>query len=345
LQSSLQELGIQVMEIRGEVLISKEKFRQINEERIEEGVQVFANPRNAAAGSLRMRDASEVAKRGLETFMYHIGYMVDDNNSNLLDEKFSTHKGNLDLLHNLGFKTPLNETKACSNIEEAIDYCRQWEAKRDNYEYEIDGMVIKVMDLKLYDKIGATSHHPRWAMAYKFKSRKAITELKNVVFQVGRTGAITPVAKLDQVSIGGVIVSSVSLFNEDFVKDKDIRIGDKVIIERAGDVIPYIVNSVIEDRSGKERRIDFPTTCPSCEEKLVKNEEEIAWRCININCEAQQMEKLIHFASKNAMDIDGLGKAIIKRFFELNLLKTIKDIYQLNYEEILALDGFSGSIC
>ncbi|MFN3787394.1 MAG: NAD-dependent DNA ligase LigA [Sulfurihydrogenibium azorense] len=216
LSAKFSSYGIDKVEIRGEVLIRKDIFKRINEQRLEEGLPLFANPRNAAAGSIRLQDPKEVAKRGLEAFVYQITYAEKDG-KNLLGTVLKKHSDNIKMLHLLGFKTPYEVLKVCNGIDEVIDYCREWERKRDNYPYEIDGMVIKVNDISLYEKLGFTSHHPRWAIAYKFKARQATTKIIDVVFQVGRTGAITPVAKLQPVEIGGVIVSSVSLFNEDFI--------------------------------------------------------------------------------------------------------------------------------
>ena len=201
-------------------------------------------------------------------------------------------------------------------------------------------MVIKVNDFELQDRMGMTSHHPRWAMAFKFKARQATSKLLRVEYQVGRTGNIGPVAKLEPVAIGGVTVSSVSLFNEDVIREKDLRIGDTVLVERAGDVIPYIVKSLHELRTGKEQPIKFPSTCPACGTELYRAEEEAAWRCTNINCSAQVLERLMHFASKDAMDIRGLGEANIRKFYELGLLRSIPQIYQLDFDAIAQLEGF-----
>ncbi|EEP59882.1 DNA ligase, NAD-dependent, partial [Sulfurihydrogenibium yellowstonense SS-5] len=300
LSAKFSQYGIDKVEIRGEVLIRKDLFKKMNEERLEEGLPLFANPRNAAAGSIRLQDPSEVAKRNLEAFVYHITYAEKDG-KNLLGTVLKKHSDNIKMLHELGFKTPYPVMKVCIGIEEVIQYCEEWQRKRDTYPYEIDGMVIKVNDISLYDKLGFTSHHPRWAIAFKFKARQATTKIINVVFQVGRTGAITPVAKLEPVEIGGVIVSSVSLINEDFIREKDIRIGDTVLVERAGDVIPYVVMVIKEARTGNEKPIEFPKTCPSCGSPIVKPPGEAVYRCVNINCPAQVIERLIHFASKDAM--------------------------------------------
>ena len=342
LSADFSSYGIKTVEIRGEVLMNKEIFKKLNHERLEEGLPPFANPRNAAAGSLRLQNPKEVAKRKLEAFVYQITYATDKDGNNLLGTKIKKHDEAIKMLYNLGFRTPIpgKELKVCKNIDEVISYCEEWEKKRDEYPYEIDGMVIKVNDISLYDKLGMTSHHPRWAIAFKFKARQATTRIVKVVFQVGRTGAITPVAKLEPVEIGGVTVSSVSLINEDFIKEKDIRIGDMVLVERAGDVIPYIVKVIKEARTGEEKPIVFPKNCPSCGSPLVKLPEEAVWRCVNINCPAQVVERIIYFASKDAMDIRGLGEATVRKFYKLGFLKKIPDIYRLPYEKIKNLEGW-----
>lgn len=340
LSALFSKYGIKKVEIRGEVLIKKEIFKRLNEDRIKEGFTPFANPRNMAAGSIRLQDPKEVAKRNLEAFVYQITYAEDEKGENILGKLLLKHSENVEMLHLLGFKTPFEVMKVCKGIDEVIDYCNYWQEKRDSYPYEIDGMVIKVNDIPLYEKLGFTSHHPRWAIAYKFKARQATTKILNVVFQVGRTGAITPVAKLEPVEIGGVIVSSVSLINEDFIREKDIRVGDTVLVERAGDVIPYVVMSIKEARTGNEKPIEFPKTCPSCGYPVKRPLGEAVYRCFNIDCPAQVVERVIHFASKDAMDIRGFSEATVKKFYKLNLLKSIPDIYRLNFNLIKQLPGF-----
>ena len=257
-----------------------------------------------------------------------------------------THSKTINILHELGFKTPfLDENSATKNetyqnIEEVIVACNKWREQRENYPYEIDGVVIKVNNYKLQDLAGNTSHHPRWAVALKFDAKQATTILENVEFQVGRTGAITPVAKLKTVHLAGANISNASLHNEDFIQEKDIKIGDTVVIERAGDVIPYIVQVLKEKRTGEEETVSFPEHCPSCKEKTEKSEGESVWRCINSSCPAQVEERLIHFVSKGAMDIRGLGRDIVKRFFKDELLKQIPDIYNLDYQKISTLEGW-----
>jgi DNA ligase (NAD+) len=244
------------------------------------------------------------------------------------------------MLWNLGFRSPQKEKKVIKGIAGVINHCNEFEVKRDTLPYEIDGMVIKVNDIALQDKMGMTTHHPRWAIAYKFKARQATSKLLNVEFQVGRTGSITPVAKIQPVPVGGVTVSSISLFNEEVIKEKDLMIGDAVLIERAGDVIPYIVKSLADVRTGNETKIIFPKNCPVCDSKLFKEEEEAVWRCINIECPAQVAERIIHFVSKDAMDIRGFGDANVRKFYELGLLKDIPGIYKLDFFIISQQEGF-----
>lgn len=342
LQAQFSGYEINTVEIRGEVMMSKKAFEAFNEQMIEQNLPPLANPRNAAAGSLRMKDPKEVAKRKLEAFLYNISYYTStgEKREAAKEKMLHTHAGNLQMLWNLGFRSPMNEMKVVKGIQEVISYCAEFEARRDDLPFEIDGMVIKVNDLDLQDAMGMTTHHPRWAIAYKFKARQATSKLRKVDFQVGRTGSITPVAKIDPVLIGGVTVGSISLFNEDVIKEKDLMIGDSVLVERAGDVIPYIVKSLAEVRDGSEQQIDFPTTCPACNSQLYKEEGEAVWRCINIECPAQVVERMIHFVSKDAMDIKSFGEANLRKFYELGLLKDIPGIYQLDFEEIGKLPGF-----
>ncbi|MBL7764889.1 MAG: NAD-dependent DNA ligase LigA [Chitinophagaceae bacterium] len=328
--------GISLLEVRGEVVLTKEKFKQYNERLIAEGIPLLANPRNAASGSLRIKDSTEVSKRGLDAFLYHISFWQTVNG----ERPYQTHYESLQLLHALGCKTSLKDAKLFQGITEVIDYCAEIESGRDALPYEIDGAVIKINRIDLQDKIGQTSHHPRWAMAYKFKARQASSKLLQVEYQVGRTGSVTPVAKIEPVSVGGVTVSSISLFNEEVVKEKNLMIGDTLLIERAGDVIPYVVKSFPELRTGIETPIIFPVNCPVCREVLYKPEAEAVWRCTNINCKAQVIERIIHFASKDAMDIRGLGDALVRKFYEQGFLNTIDGIYHIPFEQMKGLEGF-----
>jgi DNA ligase (NAD+) len=363
LSAAFSRYGIHMIEIRGEVLMNKDSFKKYNDQLAEQGAPPLANPRNAAAGSLRIKDSKEVSRRNLEAFLYHVSYfstiegwqMADGHISAVgedpaaggagraelpMHQALKTHSGSLKMLWDLGFRSPQKEKQVLKGIKAVVDYCHRFEQQRDDLPYEIDGMVIKVNSIALQDRMGMTTHHPRWAIAFKFKARQATSTLRKVEFQVGRTGSITPVAKIDPVPLSGVTVSSVSLFNEEMVREKDLRIGDQVLVERAGDVIPYIVKSLPEVRTGKEKAIVFPTHCPVCETKLEKPEEEAVWRCVNINCPAQVVERIIHFASKDAMDIRSFGDANVRKFFDLGFLKDIPGIYRLPYDKIRALEGF-----
>ncbi len=332
------QYGISQIEIRGEIIMSKSSFDKYNQILVSKGDAPLANPRNAASGSLRMKDPKEVAQRNLDAFLYHISYFQTIDGRKV--EELSSHAGSLQLLWDLGFRSPQKEKRVVQGIQLVIDYCLEFETKRDDLPYEIDGMVVKVNSLAIQEKLGMTSHHPRWAIAYKFKARQATTRLKNIEFQVGRTGAVTPVAKLDPVYLGGVTVSSISVHNEDYIKEKDLKIGDHVLIERAGDVIPQIVKSLPELRNGTETSILFPKQCPVCKSVLFKEESEAVWRCINIECEAQVVEKMIHFVSKDAMDIKSFGEANVRKFYELGYLKDIPGIYNLPYDLIGSMEGF-----
>lgn len=333
--------GIQLIEIRGEVIMNKQSFERYNEKLMEQGLPIMANPRNAAAGSLRMKDPKEVAKRNLTAFLYHVSYYIKlSGQKSQMPELLETHAGMLQMLWECGLHSPIKERKIVKGIAKVIEQVEAFEHLRDTLPYEIDGMVIKVNNLALQEALGMTSHHPRWAIAYKFKARQATTVLNAIEFQVGRTGAVTPVAKLTPVAIGGVTVSSISVHNEDYIKEKDLKIGDTVLIERAGDVIPQIVKSLPELRNGSEKPIHFPKHCPVCYSPLFKEDGEAVWRCVNIECKAQVVERIIHFVSKDAMDIKNLGEANIRRFYELGLLKDIPGIYKLDFSAIAQLDGF-----
>lgn len=336
LTAAFSEHNLQTVEIRGEALINKMAFKKFNEALAEQGIPPLANPRNAASGTLRIKDPLEVSRRKLEAFTYHISYYTFSGN----EDPLTKHAQTLELLWDLGFRSPNKEKKVLQGIDDVINYCNDFEVQRDALPYEIDGMVIKVNDFALQDKMGMTTHHPRWAIAYKFAARQATSKLLRVEYQVGRTGNIGPVAKIEPVPIGGVTVGSISLFNEDNIREKDIRIGDTVLVERAGDVIPYIVKSFPELRTGSEQEIKFPTHCPSCGDELYRLEEEAAWRCTNIACPAQILERLLHFTSRNAMDIRGLGEAIIRKFYDMGFLKSLPGIYTLDYEKIGTLEGF-----
>ena len=346
LQAPFSEVGIQKVELRGEAIIRKDVFEKLNEARAKDGLTLFANPRNSATGGLRTKDPSETASRKIEAFLYQLGYASDADGNDKMND-LQTQSASIQLLENLGFKVPLAASKTLmperavfKNIAEAADYCIKWQEQREQYPYEVDGMVIKVNDLALQQRVGSTAHHPRWAIAFKFKAKQATTKLLNVEFQVGKIGSITPVAKLEPVALAGVTVSSVSMHNEDFIRNKDIRLGDTVLVERAGDVIPYIVKPMEELRDGSEQEIVFPDTCPVCHTQLVRQEDEAAWRCENPECEAQVVARMVHHVSKHAMDIEGFGESIVERFYKLGWLRSIADIYRLDYEQVAQLEGF-----
>lgn len=346
LSAPFAKYGIEQIEIRGEVLMTKAAFKKYNDGLAEQGLPPLANPRNAASGSLRIKDPAIVAKRNLEAFLYNVSYYTTLASTQMTDDRkeaaklLDSHAGTLEMLWECGFRSPQKEKQVVKGIDEVIKHVHDFEEMRDTLPYEIDGMVIKVNSIDLQDKMGMTTHHPRWAIAFKFKARQATTKLRAVEFQVGRTGAVTPVAKLDPVGIGGVTVGSISIHNEDYIKEKDLMIGDTVLIERAGDVIPQIVKSMPELRTGEERHIIYPKKCPVCESELYRPEEEAVWRCINIECPAQVVERMIHFVSKDAMDIKSFGEANVRKFYELGLLKDVPGIYTLDFGEIGKLEGF-----
>jgi DNA ligase (NAD+) len=336
-QVDFKKLGYETVELRGEVVINKAVFEKMNEQREEQGLSTFQNTRNTASGSLRMKDSAEVKNRNLEAFIYSVGFIKPELGEGNLEVSQSK---NIEVLSQLGFQSAQGLGKVCRTIDDVINFCREWEEKRAHYEYDIDGMVVKLNSIQQQLSLGATSHHPKWAIAYKFKAIEKPTKLLNIEYQVGRTGIVTPVAKVEAVSVGGVTVRSISLHNEDNIKSKDIRIGDIVFIERAGDVIPQITRVDINERQDVQD-FEYIKTCPSCSSELIRREGEAAWRCINTElCPAQSLEKIIYFASKDAMNINGLGKDIIKRFIELGLITDIPSIYQLNYEKILKLEGW-----
>ncbi|MBC6993702.1 NAD-dependent DNA ligase LigA [Neolewinella lacunae] len=343
--AAFSKYGLHRVEVRGEVIIRKDRFAKMNAEREQDGKVLYANPRNTATGGLRMKSPAEVAERNLEAFIYSFGYGVDAAGNDAV-QALGTHSRALDVLTELGFKVPASgsERTHAPDIAAAAAFCAQWERQRDAYPYEIDGMVVKVDDLVLQERAGYTSHHPRWAIAYKFAAKQATTTLENVEYQVGKIGTITPVAKTTPVSLAGVMISSVSLHNEDFIRDKDLRLGDKVLLERAGDVIPYIVKPLADLRDGSERPIVWPLTCPINTTAevvpLVRESGEAAWRCPHCVCGAQDLQRIIFHVSKAAMDIDGMGKRYVEQFHARGWLNTIVDVYRLPYEWISVLDGF-----
>ncbi|MCA0984347.1 NAD-dependent DNA ligase LigA [Halobacillus yeomjeoni] len=319
----------ETIEVRGEAYMPKPSFIKLNEAREAKEEEPFANPRNAAAGSLRQLDPKIAASRNLDIFTYGVGLWEDD--------PAESHSEHLETLKELGLKTN-PEWKRCKDIEEVIEYVHSWVERRPDLDYEIDGIVIKVDRLDQQRTLGFTAKSPRWATAYKFPAEEAVTQLRDIELSVGRTGAVTPTAILDPVKVAGTTVQRASLHNEDLIREKDIRIGDTVVIKKAGDIIPEVVRVLTEHRTGDEEPYYMPEKCPECESQLIRLEEEVALRCINPNCPAQLREGLIHFVSRNAMDIEGLGEKVIAQLFSENLIHNIADLYKLDREELLKLE-------
>ncbi|MCM3735746.1 NAD-dependent DNA ligase LigA [Bacillus cytotoxicus] len=319
------------LEARGEAYMPKRSFVKLNEEKEQNGEAVFANPRNAAAGSLRQLDPKIAAKRNLSLFVYGL--------ANLEGKTNTSHSESLNLLGELGFKTNTNR-RVCETIDEVIHYVQEWHEKRPHLDYEIDGIVIKVDDISLQESLGTTAKSPRWAIAYKFPAEEVVTKLTGIELSVGRTGVVTPTAELEPVRVAGTIVRRASLHNEDLIREKDIRIGDYVVVKKAGDIIPEVVNVIVDRRTGEEEEFYMPTHCPACESELVRLEEEVALRCINPACPAQIREGLIHFVSRNAMNIDGLGERVITQLFDADYIRTFADLYTLTKEQLLQLERF-----
>lgn len=320
---------VRLLEVRGEAYMPKKEFARLNEEREEAGEQTFANPRNAAAGSLRQLDPRITAARALDAFLYGIGQ------ADGLD--MHGHLEGLNELKKLGFKINPN-IKSFSTIDEVIEYCREWTDKRHRLPYEIDGLVIKVNDLRQQAELGATSKSPRWAIAYKFPAEEAETVVRDIYVRVGRTGVLTPTASLKPVKVAGSTVSSATVHNEDIIRDKDIRIGDHVIIHKAGDVIPEIVRVLPEKRTGTETGFVMPGHCPVCNTQVQRVAGEVAVRCPNDRCPGREREGIIHFVSRDAMDIDGLGPSVVTALMEAGLVRDAADLYYLNLEELVKLE-------
>lgn len=319
---------LQDVEVRGEVYMPRQEFLRINREKEESGREMFANPRNAAAGTLKILDPKIVAARRLSVFIYGVGQAP---------EKLKDHYSTLQALKEAGFKVnPF--IKLCPDIQSVIEYCDQWENKRDGLDYETDGMVIKVNSFAQQKILSATAHSPRWAMAYKFPARQATTILKDVEFSVGRTGVVTPVALLEPVLLSGSTVSRASMHNEDELLKKDIHYGDTVFVEKAGEIIPQIIKVVLEKRPPHAKPVKMPRECPSCGETLTRNPEEAAWRCSNVACTAQVKGRIEYFASRGAMDIDGLGTAMVEALVNSGLVKDYGDIYSLRGEQLMKLE-------
>ncbi len=316
-------------EVRGEAYMPRRSFIHLNNEKEQNGEQPFANPRNAAAGSLRQLDSKLAAKRKLSVFLYSVNDLTELN--------ATTQSEALEELDQLGFKTN-QERERVSDIEGVLNYIEKWTSKRGSLSYDIDGIVIKVNDLSQQEEMGYTQKSPRWAIAYKFPAEEVITKLLDIELSIGRTGVVTPTAILEPVKVAGTTVSRASLHNEDLIHERDIRIGDSVVIKKAGDIIPEVVKSILDRRPNESEIYHMPTHCPSCGHELVRIEGEVALRCINPKCQAQLIEGLIHFVSRQAMNIDGLGTKIIHQLYENQLIKDVADIFYLKEEDLLPLE-------
>jgi DNA ligase (NAD+) len=317
------------IEVRGEVFLTKKQFLELNKEREEAGEPLFANPRNAAAGSLKLLDPKEVAKRNLDIFIHTIPKPPS--------EKYDSDYLVLKKLKEIGFKV-IPHSEVLNSIDEVIAYCEEWKDKKEELPYEVDGIVVKVDSFKHRFELGETIKSPRWAVAYKYPPKQATTKIKNIYVQVGRTGILTPVAEFEPVFLSGTTITHATLHNYDEIKRKDVRIGDWVIIEKAGEVIPQVVKVVKEKRTGKEKEFKMPETCPVCGGKVVKEADEVAYRCINASCPAQIKRRIIHFASRQAMDIEGLGEKWVNILVDKGLIKDFADIYKLKKSDLLKLE-------
>lgn len=324
--------GISTAEVRGEVYMSKDGLRRLNKAREKAGEPLFANPRNAAAGSIRQLDPKVAASRPLDAFLYTLSYSKHP--------MPPTHQECLSLMRSSGLRTSPH-TRVFSGIEEVLAHIASWESKREDLEYEIDGMVVKVNSLEQQRRLGYTAKNPRWAIAYKYPPKQMTTRLVGIDVQVGRTGALTPVAVLEPVQVGGVTVTHATLHNEDEVRRKDLRVGDHVLIERAGEVIPQVVKPIIEKRTGSEKEFRMPGSCPVCGSKAVREEGEAIRRCVNASCPAQVKERLRHFCSRDAMDIEGVGPALVDQLVEGGLVNDVADLYDLTKEVLLGLEGIA----
>ncbi|MBP1765527.1 MAG: ligA [Firmicutes bacterium] len=318
----------QQLDVRGEVYMPRPEFERLNRERAQRDEPAFANPRNAAAGSLRQLDPVMTAQRALDIFVYGIGDPLPG---------MATHMDSLDYLQSLGFKVNPHR-RLFRTIQEVVNYCSSWEEKRRELPYDIDGLVVKVNSLQAQQELGSTAKDPRWAAAYKFPAEQAVTVLEDIFTGVGRTGVLTPTAILQPVRLAGSTVSRATLHNEDFIAEKDIRIGDTVIIHKAGEIIPEVVAVITERRTGQETPFVMPQTCPACGGPVVRREGEAAHKCVNPDCPALLREKLIHFASREAMNIEGLGPAIVTNLLDAGLVNDAADFYHLQMEDLLKME-------
>jgi len=321
------------IEIRGEIYMSKKTFNKLNDERLHNNEELFQNPRNAAAGSVRQLDSSIAAKRNLDAFLYHL--------PNALEYDINTHYEALEYMKQLGFTVNPN-IKKVNNIKEVIEYVDYWTTHRDELPYEIDGIVIKLNDLNAQQKLGFTAKYPKWATAYKFPALEVLTKLKDIIFTVGRTGQVTPNAVLEPVKVAGSTISRATLHNEENVINKGFKIGDIVSIRKAGDVIPEVVEPIVDRRDGTEKDFEMINTCPICGSNLTKEETQADYFCLNEKCPARKVESLIHFVSRDAMNIEGLGERIMEDFYNMGYINSFTDIYKLDSkkEELMELEGF-----
>ena len=327
LRGALRDL--RELEVRGEVHMPRAAFQKLNAELEEAGEATFANPRNAAAGAVRQKDPAITATRPLDILLYHVSHADPF--------PFKTHWEALEGLRAGGFRTN-PKAKRCHDLEAVITCCRTLEGERDSLGYDADGVVVKVNSLEQQRRLGATAHHPRWAIAYKFAARQATTRVVNIEINVGKTGALTPAAELEPVELAGVTISRASLHNEDEVRKKDIRVGDTVLVERAGDVIPYIVQVITSKRPSDAVPFRMPTRCPVCGAKAYRPEGEAIWRCTNAACPAQLKERLLHFGSRRAMDIEHLGEAVVSQLVDRELVRDFADLYHLTPEQLAGLE-------
>jgi DNA ligase (NAD+) len=317
------------LEVRGEVFIPRADFEKLNRALEESGESAFANPRNAAAGAVRQKDPRITARRPLDIFVYHL--------SQADRRGLTSHAAAMQALRDAGFKTN-PRTERCATIDAVVDYCGRLERERDALGYDADGAVVKVDSLEYQRRLGSTTHHPRWAIAFKFAPRQATTSVEGIEIGVGKTGTLTPTAKLAPVELAGVTIRNVSLHNEDEIRRKDIRVGDTVLIERAGDVIPYVVQVISARRPADSQPFRFPATCPACGGVAFRPEGEAYWRCMNSACPAQLKERLRHFGSRRAMDIEHLGEGVIEQLVDTGLVKDFADLYHLTVEQVAALE-------
>ena len=325
-------INIDKLEIRGEAFIPKQDFIKVNNKREEKGIALFANARNACAGSLKLLDSNETKKRHINLMLWGLGFCEG------LD--LDTHQKALEFLESNKFHVNPNH-KLCNSINEVIQFCDHWQDKRKDLNFDTDGMVIKVNSLEQQKILGATAKAPRWLIAYKFPAERALTVLSHVKFQVGRTGIITPVALMEPVLLSGSTVSRATLHNFDEIKRLDVKIGDHVVIEKSGEIIPKIIKVDKDKRTNNEKNIDIPEKCPSCSSQLHRDDDEVALRCDAMDCPAQLKNRIIHFASKDAMDIAGLGKAVCEQLVDKIIVKNILDIYNIKKEDLLELEGFA----